>query len=430
MRGFSIAVEPGNIRLRGGGIALPRTRLANHFAMKILHTADIHLGRNLYGRRRHHEFAAFLEWLAATLDAEQADALIIAGDLFDSTTPPTQSQAQYYQFLGRIAAGYCRHIIITAGNHDSPAFLDAPRDILRALNVHIIGAARDPADEVLLLKDRDGATEAIVCAVPYLRERDLRTADAGESAADKSAKLLEGIRAHYAAAVAHGETLRGGAELPLIATGHLYTAGGETNEAHDHEIGTLAHVPADAFPAAIDYLALGHIHRAQRIGGNESRRYSGSPLPHTFAEAEQPRSVCLVEFHGRRASVRPLAVPVWQKRARLRGDLPALEARLTELAATGDNIWLEIHYDGDAIAGGIHEQLHALTADTRLEILRIKNERIRERVLAQHRADETLGDLNPLDVFERCLDAHDVPAAQRDTLRQSYHEILNQLPPP
>ena len=263
-----------------------------------------------------------------------------------------------------------------------------------------------------------------------MRERDLRTADAGESAADKSAKLLDGIRAHYAAAIAHGETLRGGAELPLIATGHLYTAGGETNEAHDHEIGTLAHVPADACPAAIDYLALGHIHRAQRIGGNESRRYSGSPLPHTFAEAEQPRSVCLVEFHGRRASVRPLAVPVWQKRARLRGDLPALETRLTELAATGDNIWLEIHYDGDAIAGGIHERLHALTADTRLEILRIKNERIRSRVLNQQSADETLGDLNPLDVFERCLDAHDVPAAQRDALRQSYHEILNQLPPP
>ena len=398
--------------------------------MKLLHTADIHLGRHLYGRRRHHEFAAFLDWLAATLDAEHIDALVIAGDIFDTATPSPRSQAQYYQFLCRIAAGPCRHVIITAGNHDSPAFLDAPRDILRALNVHIVGAARDPADEVLLLKDRDGTTEAIVCAVPYLRERDLRTADAGESAADKSAKLLDGIRAHYAAAVAHGETLRGGAELPLIATGHLYTAGGETNEAHDHEIGTLAHVPADAFPTAIDYLALGHIHRAQRIGGNESRRYSGSPLPHTFAEAEQPRSVCLVEFHGRRASVRPLAVPEWQKRARLRGDLPALEARLTELAATGDNIWLEIHYDGDAIAGGIHEQLHALTADTRLEILRIKNERIRSRVLTQHRADETLGDLNPLDVFERCLDAHDVPAAQRDTLRQSYHEILNQLPPP
>lgn len=395
--------------------------------MKILHTADIHLGRNLYGRRRHHEFAAFLDWLAATLDAERIDALIIAGDIFDSSTPPTQSQAQYYQFLGRVAAGHCRHIVITAGNHDSPAFLDAPRNILRALNVHIIGAARDPTAEVLLLNNRNGAPEAIVCAVPYLRERDLRSAEAGESAADKSAKLLDGIRAHYAAAVAHAETLRGDAELPLIATGHLYTAGGETTEAHEHEIGTLAHVPADAFPTAIDYLALGHIHRAQRIGGNETRRYSGSPLPHTFAEAAQTKNVYIAEFSRRRARVSPLAVPVFQQRARIRGDLATIEARLTELAATGDNIWLEIHYDGDAIVGDLNERLHALTAGSRLEILRIKNQRVRERILAQERDGESLDDLNPQDVFARCLAAHDVPAAQHAALFASYREILATL---
>ena len=409
----------------GGGLKL-QTAPKPHHPLKLLHTADIHLGRHLYGRRRHHEFAAFLDWLAATLDAEHIDALVIAGDIFDTATPSPRSQAQYYQFLCRIAAGNCRHIIITAGNHDSPAFLDAPRDILRALNVHVIGAAREPADEVLLLRDRDGAPEAIICAVPYLRERDLRTADAGESLAEKAGKLLDGIRAHYTAAVAHAETLRAahGADLPLIATGHLYTAGGQTSEAHDHEIGTLTHVPASAFPAAIDYLALGHIHLAQRLDSNETRRYSGSPLPHTFAEAAQNKTVCLVTFQGRSAAVRPLVVPDFQKRARLRGDLPALEAQISELAATGDNIWLEIHYEGEAVEGGLRDRLHALTADTPLEILRLKNERIRERVLAQNTDSETLDDLNPLDVFERCLAAHHIPADQRDALRQNYREIL------
>ena len=395
--------------------------------MKLLHTADLHLGRHLYGRRRHHEFAAFLDWLAATLEAEQVDALIIAGDVFDTATPSPRSQAQYYQFLCRIAAGPCRHVIITAGNHDSPAFLDAPRDILRALDVHVIGTAREPADEVLLLRDRDGAPEAIVCAVPYLRERDLRSADAGESPAEKTAKLLDGIRAHYAAAVAHAETLRNGAALPLIATGHLYTAGSQTSEAHDHEIGTLTHVPASVFPAAIDYLALGHIHLAQRLDSKDTRRYSGSPLAHTFAEAAQNKTVCLVAFQGRRAAVRPLAVPVFQKRERLRGDLPALEARLAELAATGDNIWLEIHYEGETVEGGLRDRLHALTADTPLEILRLKNARIRERVLAQNTDSETLDDLNPLDVFERCLAVHDVPLEQRDALRHTYREALASL---
>ena len=395
--------------------------------MKLLHTADLHLGRHLYGRRRHHEFAAFLDWLAATLEAEQVDVLVIAGDVFDTATPSPRSQAQYYQFLCRIAAGPCRHVIITAGNHDSPAFLDAPRDILRALNVHVIGTAREPADEVLLLRDRDGAPEAIVCAVPYLRERDLRSADAGESPAEKTAKLLDGIRAHYAAAVAHAETLRNGAALPLIATVHLYTAGSQTSEAHDHEIGTLTHVPASVFPAAIDYLALGHIHLAQRLDGSETRRYSGSPLAHTFAEAAQNKTVCLVTFQGRSAAVRPLAVPDFQKRARLRGDLPALEAQISELAATGDNIWLEIHYEGETVEGGLRDRLHALTADTPLEILRLKNARIRERVLAQNTDSETLDDLNPLDVFERCLAVHDVPLEQRDALRHTYREALASL---
>ena len=115
----------------GGGLKL-QTAPKPHHPLKLLHTADIHLGRHLYGRRRHQEFAAFLDWLAATLDAEHIDALVIAGDIFDTATPSPRSQAQYYQFLCRIAAGNCRHIIITAGNHDSPAFLDAPRDILRA----------------------------------------------------------------------------------------------------------------------------------------------------------------------------------------------------------------------------------------------------------------------------------------------------------
>jgi len=280
---------------------------------------------------------------------------------------------------------------------------------------------------VLLLRDRDGAPEAIVCAVPYLRERDLRSADAGESPAEKTAKLLDGIRAHYAAAVAHAETLRNGAALPLIATGHLYTAGSQTSEAHDHEIGTLTHVPASVFPAAIDYLALGHIHLAQRLDGSETRRYSGSPLPHTFAEAAQNKTVCLVTFQGRSAAVRPLAVPDFQKRARLRGDLPALEAQISELAATGDNIWLEIHYEGETVEGGLRDRLHALTADTPLEILRLKNERIRERVLAQNTDSETLDDLNPLDVFERCLAVHDVPLEQRDALRHTYREALASL---
>ncbi|OQX43688.1 MAG: exonuclease sbcCD subunit D, partial [Candidatus Sedimenticola endophacoides] len=163
--------------------------------MKILHTSDWHLGRTLCGRRRHEEFAAFLEWLAGIIEAHAIDALLVAGDLFDTSTPGNPAQALYYRFLCRVAASPCRHVVVVAGNHDSPAFLEAPRELLKALDVHVVGAAcEDPADEVLVLHDAAGAPELIVCAVPYLRERDIRQVTPGESVRDKERKLLEGVR--------------------------------------------------------------------------------------------------------------------------------------------------------------------------------------------------------------------------------------------
>ena len=400
--------------------------------MKLIHTADWHLGRALYGRKRYDEQGAFLDWLLATLSAEHADALIIAGDIFDSGNPPNRAQALYYDFLCRAAATTCRHIIITAGNHDSPTFLDAPRELLRALNIHIIGSAGSPADETLLLRAPDGSVEAICCAVPYLRERDIRSVDAGESSDDKARKLLEGIRAHYAATIAHAETLRAthSADIPLIATGHLFAAGGSTTDGdgtRDLYIGSLAHVPADAFPAAIDYLALGHLHRPQTVGGDPTRRYSGAPLAFGFGEAGQEKSLTLVTFAGRRPYIDTLAIPCWQTLARIHGDWPTIENRLHDLAASTAPVWLEIEYDGAEHIADLRERLQQRTGGTLLDILRIKNNRITARVLAQNHAAERLDDLDPNDVFSRCLDAHNIPAEQRPDLLAAYRQILTDI---
>src|SRR5690554_6577637 len=123
--------------------------------MKLLHTSDWHIGRALYGRKRYEELEAFLDWLADTLTAREVDVLLVAGDVFDTTTPSNRAQELYYRFLCRVAASSCRHVVLVSGNHDSPSFLDAPRELLRALNVHVTGSpASDPAEEVLLLRDR------------------------------------------------------------------------------------------------------------------------------------------------------------------------------------------------------------------------------------------------------------------------------------
>ena len=279
------------------------------FAIKpltILHTSDWHLGRRLYGRMRYEEFEAFLSWLQETISAQKVDVLIVAGDIFDTMTPSNRAQALYYEFLGKVSKLCCEHIVIVAGNHDSPTFLDAPSKVLKFLNVHVIGTACDDLnDEVLVLDAIDGTPHCIIAAVPYLRDRDVRGSHAGESMDCKDANVIKGIRAHYdevaSIAKARQEHLSDAHQrhIPIIATGHLFAAGSKTTEddgVRDLYVGSLGQISADMFDDGFDYVALGHLHVPQRVGGCEHIRYSGSPIAMGFGEAKQQKQVLLVEF--------------------------------------------------------------------------------------------------------------------------------------
>lgn len=401
--------------------------------MKILHTSDWHIGRTLYGRKRYEEFESFLTWLAETIQQNEVDALLVAGDVFDTSAPSNRAQELYYRFLCRVAASSCRHIVVVAGNHDSPSFLNAPKELLKALDVHVVGSSTaSPEDEVLVLRNERDAPELIVCAVPYLRDRDIRVAEAGESVEDKERKLIDGIRTHYAAVAALAEQKREelGADIPIVGTGHLFTAGGQTVDGdgvRELYVGSLAHVTAGIFPACFNYLALGHLHVPQKVNGSETIRYSGSPLPMGFGEAKQQKSVCRVEFHSTAASVQLIDVPVFQKLERVKGDWDGISNRILELSATDSQGWLEVIYDGTEVIGDLRERLEAAMSGTQMEILRIKNNRIIDRVLGQIHEEETLDDLNVNDVFERCLAVHDVPEDQRPELLRAYQETVSSL---
>nr|WP_201577314.1 exonuclease SbcCD subunit D C-terminal domain-containing protein [Psychrobacter sp. H8-1] len=274
--------------------------------LNILHTSDWHLGRRLYGRMRYDEFEAFLNWLQDAISAQKVDVLIVAGDIFDTMTPSNRAQALYYEFLGRVSKSCCQHIVIVAGNHDSPTFLDAPSNVLKFLNVHVIGTAcEDLNDEVLVLDDADGTPHCIIAAVPYLRDRDVRSSSAGESADSKDANVIKGIRAHYdeVASIAKAKQTElaeaNQRYIPIIATGHLFAAGGTTTEddgVRELYVGSLGKISADMFDEGFDYVALGHLHVPQRVGGRESIRYSGSPIAMGFGEAKQQKQVLLVQF--------------------------------------------------------------------------------------------------------------------------------------
>ena len=401
--------------------------------MRVLHTSDWHIGRTLYGRKRYEEFEAFLTWLAETIQQNKIDALLVAGDVFDTSAPSNRAQELYYRFLCRVAASSCRHVVVVAGNHDSPSFLNAPKELLKALDVHVVGSSTElPEDEVLVLRNGQDAPELIVCAVPYLRDRDIRVAEAGESVEDKERKLIDGIRTHYAAVAASAEQKREelGVDIPIVAMGHLFTAGGQTVDGdgvRELYVGSLAHVTSGIFPTCFDYVALGHLHVPQKVNDSETIRYSGSPLPMGFGEAKQQKSVCHVEFHSTSVSVQLLDVPVFQKLKRVKGDWDDISSRIREFSATDSRGWLEVIYEGDEVIGDLRERLEAAISSTQMEILRIKNNRIIDRVLGQIHDEEILDDLNVNDVFERCLAVHDVPENQRPELLRTYQETVLSL---
>ncbi len=400
--------------------------------MKILHTSDWHLGRSLYGRKRYDEFASFLDWLADLIVSEGAEALLVAGDVFDTSTPSNRAQKLYYRFLCKVSASCCRQIVVIAGNHDSPSFLNAPKELLRALNVYVVGAiSENPEDEVIILTSPANEAQAIVCAVPYLRDRDIRTVEVGETVADKNAKLIEGVQKHYAEVCRVAEERqREYGDIPIIGMGHLFTTGGKTVDGdgvRELYVGSLAHVGEDIFPDSIDYLALGHLHVPQMVGKSEHIRYCGSPIPMGFGEATQEKRVILVKFDSGTPLISEHPVPCFQDLERISGGIDEISESIHDLKLQASNAWLEIEYTGVEIAGNLQELIDEAIADTDMEVRRVKNRRVVEQVLGRSGKEETLDDLDVNDVFIRCLDSHEVTEKERPGLIQSYKEVVQHL---
>lgn len=404
--------------------------------MKLLHTSDWHLGRMLYRQKRYEEFSLFLDWLLATITEQQIDILLISGDVFDTTTPSNMSQKLYYNFLSRLGRTTCHSTVIIGGNHDSPTFLNAPRTLLEAFNVHVVGSKADTIEEEVLTLSHDGKPQAIICAVPYLRDRDIRTVEAGESLDDKNTKLGEGMKSHYeqvcALAAEKQEALAndGYPKIPIIGMGHLFAAGGKTIDGdgvRDLYVGSLNYVGSDMFPPGIDYLALGHLHVPQMVGGFSHMRYSGSPIPMGFGEAKGDKQVVLVEFSGNDPVITPILVPCFQQLVRINGSLAQIATAITQLKNEHSEAWLEIEYTGSDASGDLREQIDALVQGSTMVVTIIRNKRTIDRALSSIHEHETLEDLDTSEVFRRCLDAEEIPDEDRFELISSYDEIVRSL---
>ncbi|WFN34022.1 exonuclease SbcCD subunit D C-terminal domain-containing protein [Methanogenium sp. S4BF] len=388
----------------------------------------------LCGRRRDAEAEAFLTWLADIIHREDVDLLLVTGDIFDNGTQSARSQTLYYQFLTAAAAAGCRHIIITAGNHDSPAFLEAPQEILAALNIHVVGTAGEGRPgNTFLLNGPDGEPDLIVAAVPYLRDRDIRRSVPGSSIHERAGRMREGVRSLYreawdAACAMQPST---GPAVPVIITGHLFVAGGTTIDGdgvREQVAGFIERVGADIFAEEAAYVALGHLHVPQTVAGIETIRYPGSPVPVGFGEAEQQKEVILVTtMPGMPAAVRSVPVPQFHRLATIQGDLPTISRRIHALREDGGPVWAEVIYDGAAIPGDLMGEVTAMAEGTEIEILKVKDARLVSAALSAYQSCEELAELTETEVFERCMETADIPPDQQGRLMTAFREVLREL---
>lgn len=402
--------------------------------MKILHTSDWHLGQRLLQMERHDEFAAALDWLLLTIAEQAVDVLLVSGDVFDIGNPPNQARQLYYSFLRRLMATPCRHVVITGGNHDSPAMLNAPRELLQAFNIHIVGAATgELADELIVLKDAQGHTELVVAAVPFLRDRDLRTTLAGEGIADRQARLQTGLTGHYQALAELAQPYRAQG-IPVVAMGHLYAKGAVAAEKQDNiYIGNRENMEAGQFPELFDYVALGHIHRAQLVEGAHRVRYSGSLVPLSFSETADDKQVFVLTFtDGALADVARVDVPVFRRLKTIQGSLEQVQESLERFAAKPDRTltpWVEVIVDTDVYLPQMGRLLQDFCKEMPIELVKIRINRPYETFATDLAAVPDLEDLDVEEVFrQKCLAQGMATDEVLADLLDTFKELQNALP--
>jgi exonuclease SbcD len=415
--------------------------------MRLLHTSDWHLGQTLHQFERSYEHEQFLGWLLDTLVAEQVDALIIAGDVFDNANPAAAAQARFYQFLTEARSRVPGlNIVIAAGNHDSPGRLEAPAPFLALFDATVIGAiSRAPGVEgheaavdlerlLVPLRNRDGAIKAWCIAMPFLRPSDLPRREEAPN------PYVAGIEALYRAAFALAAARREAGQA-IVAMGHCHLTGGQVSEESERRIviGGAEALSASIFDPAIAYVALGHLHLAQKVGQDNTRRYCGSPLPLSFSEINYPHQVLIIDLDGESVrDIRDLRVPRAVEFLRVPNQPAPVAQAIAELEALAlpDRLeaewpYLQVRVQLTQPEPGLRALIEAALAQKPVRLARIETTYARpnpqETATDSALSIDDLSALPPVDFFQRLYQhrfAEDAPVE----LLAAFSELLNAAP--
>ncbi|MBA6349122.1 exonuclease subunit SbcD [Colwellia sp. BRX8-9] len=412
---------------------------------RILHTSDWHLGQNFYGKSRAAEHQKFLNWLLTQVSEHDIDAVIVAGDIFDTGTPPSYAREMYFDFIVNMHEKNCQ-LIILAGNHDSVAMLGESKQLLSHLSCQVITSVSDKINQqVITLNNKQGQPGAILCAIPFIRPRDIISSSAGQSVKDKQQSLQQAISEHYQTLFTQAEVISSvndEKKLSVIATGHLTTVGVTSSESvRDIYIGTLEAFPANAFPQA-DYIALGHIHRSQRVAKSEHIRYCGSPIALSFDEASQTKKVLIAEFEQAKLSqVIEQDIPCFQPLLMVKSKLEQLSEDINKLVSELNSsktslekeqkIWLDIEINSAEYLQDLTPRIEALVKELPVEVLLVRRSKTSRQSMPESQKKITLNELSLAEVFSTRLQQEnwqtDTEINQKNRLEKMFAQTLEQV---
>ena len=394
--------------------------------MKILHTSDWHLGQSFKGRSREEEHKSFLSWLLKEIEEQNIDILIVAGDIFDTSNPPNYALKMYHNFLAKIIKTNCKDIVFVAGNHDGVSTLEVSKDLLKSLNIHVVASGED-GDEVLVKIEKDEQLQAIVCAVPYLRDRVLRNANESKTSREVESELKEEVKNYYKRIYDRAKELS--SSVPIIATGHFTTSGATISEDSERKIGTLENIDSKIL-SSFDYVAMGHIHRPQIIAKTETMRYSGSPIPLSFSETGNKKSVVIVAFDEGNPKVSTLEIPLFKELHRINGSLEYIKEKIEKISNPSNPSFVEVILkDNDALNYDVNEFIaHSMQKGADILICNRYHE-IQERALDMNDEKITLRELKPEDVFAKRLHSEanlELDEAMKQNVSSLYIQVLEE----
>ncbi len=399
-------------------------------AFRILHTADWHLGKLLNDQSRHQEHQRFLDWLYRVVKGHSIDAIILAGDVFDSPNPPQQAVRLYYDFVASLSSlDQCEFVVI-AGNHDSAAHLESPKQVLSALHTHVIGfLPEDPADRLIYLPDSKDPRVAIA-TLPFLRDKDVRVGKAGEDTKQIGAKVVAGIQLRYQETA---DAANLGPNCPVIGTGHLTVLGSKTSDSErDIHIGGLGSVNPGIFPKIFSYVALGHLHRPQAPKGDDRIHYSGSPIALSFSESEDTKEVRIIDLVDDQLSQHQLPIPCFRHLAQIRTTSDALEKSIEEFTPDPGEFkaWVEVVVSEATFDEDLIERVQLAAKDRDFDVLKVirsSTHELQGMSVEQQTDDEAIESLldDPSGVFRHLLEEKGIQGTEAEELSEAFAILLD-----